>query len=144
MDIILALSTKGYAELSDMHNMEQALRATEMLGPVVSLDGEVVQKLVPKDKDIATSQSFSKRHGRGIFPLLTNTAFWTKPARFVVRFSMTESPTATRILPLHRTQELMAHARRTSPIFERRTASGAIYSQPWIDDIACCTLYDPC
>lgn len=144
MDIISALSTRGYAEITDVHNTEHALRATEMLGRVIPLNGQPVQKLVPKDKETATSQSFSKRHGRGFFPLHTDTAFWTKPARFVVLFSSSKSQTATRVLPLQRTQELMAYARRTNPIFQRLTVSGPIYSQPWIDDIGCCTLYDPC
>lgn len=144
MEILSALSTSGYAELSDVHDIEQALLVTAELGCVVPLNGQAVQKLVPKVEAEATSQSFSKRHGRGLFPLHTDTAFWARPARFVVLFASSKSPTATRVLPLQHTQDLMAAARGRNPIFQRQTINGTIYSHPWIDDIGCCTLYDPC
>jgi alpha-ketoglutarate-dependent taurine dioxygenase len=144
MDILTELSTRGYAELRDVQEAEQAFRATEMLGGVLMLNGQAIQKLVPKDKDATTSNSFSKHHGRSVFPLHTDTAFWTKPARFIVLFARSKSLTATRILPLQHTRELMVFARRNNPIFLRQTVNGPIYSHPWIDDLDCCTLYDPC
>ena len=144
MDILSELSTQGYAELESVQEAKQALRATEMLGRVKPLNGKTIQELVVKDKDAAISSSFSKRHGRGLFPLHTDTAFWVEPARFLILFAKTNSQTATRILPLQHTRELMAVARRNSPIFLRQTVNGPIYSHPWIDDYGCCTLYDPC
>lgn len=144
MDILSALSTRGYAELAEVEDAEHALRATDMLGRVIPLNGQAIQVLVPKDKDATISNSFSKRHGRSFFPLHTDTAFWAEPARFVVLFARTKSQTATRILTLQQTRELMAVARRNNPIFLRQTINGPIYSHPWIDDRGCCTLYDPC
>lgn len=144
MDILSALSTQGYAELENVQETEQILHATEMLGHVIPLNGKAIQELAVKDKDAATSNSFSKRHGRSFFPLHTDTTFWTKPARFVILFAKTKFQTATRILPLQHTRELMRQARRSNPIFLRQTVDGPIYSQPWIDNSGCCTLYDPC
>ena len=144
MDILSELSIRGYAELVDVQEAGQAFRATEMLGRVIMLNGQAIQKLTPKDKDATSSNSFSKRHGRSVFPLHTDTAFWTRPARFIVLFARDRSQTATRILPLQQTRELMAFARRNNPIFLRQTVNGPIYSHPWIDDPDCCTLYDPC
>jgi alpha-ketoglutarate-dependent taurine dioxygenase len=144
MDIFSALSIQGYAELPGVQGPEQALRATEMLGPIIPLNGQAIQELIPKDKDIAISNSFSKQHGRSFFPLHTDTAFWVEPARFIVLFSKNQSQTATRVLPLHRTQELLAVARRNNPIFLRQTVNGPIYSHPWIEDSGCRILYDPC
>lgn len=144
MDIISALSIQGYAELSDVETTEQALCATEILGSLILLNGQAVQELVPKEKDAAVSRSFSKRHGLRSFPLHTDTAFWAQPARFVVLFAGKSSQTATRLLPLQLTSELMAKARTSNPVFLRQTVNGPIYSPPWIDDIGCSTLYDPC
>lgn len=144
MDIISELSTRGYAELIDVQEAEQALRATEMLGRLLTLNGQAVQKLVPKDKGTIYSNSFSKHHGRSAFPLHTDTAFWARPARFIVLFARAKSQTATRILPLQQTRELMVYARRNNPLFLRQTVNGPIYSQPWLDDRDYSTLYDPC
>lgn len=144
MDIISALSTQGYAELSDVENIEQALCATEMLGRLIPLNGQAVQELAPKKKEAAVSQSFSKQHGLRSFPLHTDTAFWAKPARFLVLFANKSSQTATRVLPLQLTSELMTKTRSSNPIFLRQTVNGSIYSPPWIDDIGCSTVYDPC
>lgn len=144
MNILSALSTHGYAQLSDVEGIEHALSATEKLGPLLPLNGVAIQKLVPKGKEAAQSNSFSRRHGRGDFPLHTDTAFWTEPARFVVLFSSVASCSATRVLSLQDTDNLMAGARLSNPVFLRQTIKGTFYSHPWGDTTELNTMYDPC
>lgn len=144
MDIISALSAHGYAQLRNVESVEHALVLTESLGPLLPLNGVHIQKLIPREKEAAQSNSFSRQHGLSAFPLHTDTAFWTEPARFVVLFSSVISPTATRVLPAQDTLDLMAGARRSNPIFLRHTAEGAIYSHPWGDTTEFHALYDPC
>ena len=144
MDILSALSSLGYAELAGMQDVGQVLRATEVLGRVMPLNGLAVQELVPRDKDVVFSNSFSKHYGHGSFPLHTDTAFWLEPARFVILYSRAKSDAATRVLPLQQTRDLMAIARCNNPIFLRKTVNGPIYSHPWAHDRGCHTIYDPC
>ena len=144
MDLISELSIRGYAQLDDINSLELALSATEGLGPLLPLNGQRVQRLVPKEREAATSNSFSRRHGRSAFPLHTDTAFWDEPARFIVLFSCGISHSATRVLPANDTNELMASARCDNPVFLRRTIRGAVYSRPWGDAAELNALYDPC
>jgi hypothetical protein len=144
MNILSALLTRGYAEIFGVWSAEEAMRATDMLGDVVPLNGQAVQRLTPKNSDESVLKSFSKRHGRGFFPLHTDTAFWVLPARFIVLFAADESTTSTRVLPLQDTRDLISIARRSNPVFMRQTDRGMIYSHPWIDMSGCCALYDPC
>lgn len=143
MDILSELSAHGYAQLQDIESIQHALLATEELGPLLPLNGSVVQELVPKKQNAVRSNSFSSRHGLGVFPLHTDTAFWGEPARFVVLFSHVDSRSATRVLSLQDTNDLMARARRSNPIFLRKTTNGITYSRPW-ENKEIGVLYDPC
>ncbi len=144
MDILSELSINGHVELFDVQNIEEAIRVTSQLGAVIPLNGHALQKLVPRDREVATSTSFSKKYGRTAFPLHTDTAFWVKPARFAVFFMLDVSQTATQVLSLQDTQELINLAKRSNPIFIRQTVSGPVYSRPWSEEIGGCALYDPC
>ena len=144
VDLISELSTRGYARLHDINSVELALSATESLGPLLPLNGRRVQRLVPKERAAAKSNSFSQRHGRSAFPLHTDTAFWDEPARFIVLFSSGMSQSATRVLSVNDTNNLMASARCDNPIFLRKTIKGAVYSHPWGDAAELNALYDPC
>lgn len=143
MNILSELSAHGYAQLQDIESIEHALSVTEGLGPLLPLNGAVVQELLPREKEGVQSNSFSRRYGRGVFPLHTDTAFWERPARFVVIFSAVASRGATRVLSLKDTRYLMESARRSNPIFLRQTTRGEIYSHPW-DGVEISALYDPC
>lgn len=144
MNLISELSTRGYVQLHGVQSIEHVLSVTECLGPLLPLNGEGVQRLIPKDKEAAQTNSFSRRHGRSAFPLHTDTVFWSEPARFVVLFSSVISHSATRVLPALDTDDLIASARRRNPIFLRKTIKGVVYSHPWGNTTECNALYDPC
>ncbi|MGN6730292.1 MAG: hypothetical protein ACTHJG_10720 [Rhodanobacteraceae bacterium] len=144
MNIISALSIYGYVELFDIQSVEEALGATSPLGDVIPLNDQVIQTLTPTNSEAAASPSFSKRYGRAAFPLHTDTAFWEKPARFVVFFMTGASRTATLVLPLQDAEVMINFAKSTNPIFLRQTVNGPIYSRPWAEKIGGCALYDPC
>ncbi len=143
MNIISELSAHGYAQVQDVESIEQALSVTKGLGTLLPLNGSVVQELLPREREEVQSNSFSSRYGRGIFPLHTDTAFWERPARFVVIFSAIASRGATRVLSLRDTKCLMEYARRSNPVFLRKTVRGDIYSHPW-EGAEIGALYDPC
>lgn len=144
MELISELTARGYAQFHDVHCLEHALSATESLGPLLPLNGQRVQRLVPKEIEETQSNSFSRRHGRNAFPLHTDTAFWAEPARFIVLFSSVMSHSATRVLSANDTNDLIASARRNNPVFLRSTIKGAVYSHPWGDTTEFNALYDPC
>ena len=61
------------------------LRLARSLGSPVRLpDGTYCRSLAPRSRGEAPRRTFSKIHGRGVFPLHTDTAFWPTPARFVL------------------------------------------------------------
>ena len=144
MHLISELSARGYAQLHDVESIEHALSGTESLGPLLPLNGQRVQRLVPKEREAAKSNSFSRQHGRSAFPLHTDTAFWDEPARFIVLFSSVMSHCATRVLSANDTDDLMARARCNNPVFLRNTVRGAVYSHPCGDATELNALYDPC
>lgn len=144
MDIASTLLAYGYAELFNVKSPEEALEATSMLGDVIPLNGQTLQRLIPRVREAANSPSFSKKYGRTAFPLHTDTAFWVEPARFAVFFMADASQTATQVLSSQDTQDLINLARRSNPIFLRQTVRGSIYSRPWKEENGVCALYDPC
>lgn len=46
--------------------------------------GESIERLVPYDRDAARPPSLSAIHGLAPFPLHTDTAYWYRPARYII------------------------------------------------------------
>lgn len=52
--------------------------------PLPASTGEMVRVLTPVDAKGALPGSLSAAHGRGAFPFHTDTAFWPRPARYLI------------------------------------------------------------
>jgi hypothetical protein len=144
MEMLSSLSKHGYAELHNLCSLDEALSVTSTLGDVTPLNGEVTQKLIPLDRGAVSSRSFTSRFGRELFPLHTDTAFWIRPARFVVFFMENASCTATNVLSVQDSECLVEFCRKTNPVFTRQTTRGIIYSRPWTENDGGRLVYDPC
>lgn len=138
------ISINGYVELFNIRSLEEAIAATSNLSDILTLNGEVYQKLIPLDRNEAISRSFSSKYGYESFPLHTDTAFWITPARFVVFFMECISNTATNVLAIQDVKRLIEFSRQYNPIFTRKTTQGVIYSQPWTESYGGRFVYDPC
>ena len=144
MDIKERLDELGYCEVEGVQDADMAKSLTAHLGPLRSLNGEVVQLIRPKDSSEATSKSFSHHFGHGAFPLHTDTAFWLKPVRYVI-FQMSQvSATRSVVLPADKTIRLFRSFKASNPVFSRKTTSGSCYSLPWRGADMDFVFFDPC
>lgn len=84
-DALASLQVRGWVALGSCSRELPALEVARAVGePVVSPTGDLVRRLVPKDRADAISGTFSHAYGRAGFPLHTDTAFWPLPARYLV------------------------------------------------------------
>lgn len=139
-----ALEAFGFFEMDGVQSIQTAIELTSQLGPVRPLKGNYIQTLKPTNREMATSPSFSRNFGHGIFPLHTDTSFWKVPARYVVSYMTEASSTATVILPSLSTRELLLRYRRLNPIFVRTTTTGMNYSPPWFGPDSEFIVFDSC
>jgi hypothetical protein len=144
VDLKKKLDEFGYVEIEGSQDAETALSITTHLGNLRPLNGEVLQIVEAKAASEATTNSFSHRVGYGAFPLHTDTAFWPKPARYII-FQMSQpSATPSVVLPANLTQQLFSSFRASNPVFTRETTSGVSYSVPWLGTNLDCVFFDPC
>ncbi len=79
------LDSRGWVCLPGISRKEALFDLAGMLGcPVSSPTGELIKELRPTASSLAWPNTLSAAHGTGAFPLHTDTAFWTTPARYVV------------------------------------------------------------
>lgn len=84
-DALASLQVRGWVTLGPSSRDLPALTVARAFGePVESPNGDLVRKLVPKDRVDAISGTFSHAYGKADFPLHTDTAFWPLPARYLV------------------------------------------------------------
>jgi alpha-ketoglutarate-dependent taurine dioxygenase len=79
------LEVRGWTKVSGVTSRDELLQLAFSLGrPVRSPTGELIKQLVPTESDHAKPATLSAMHGRGAFPLHTDTAFWPKPCRYLL------------------------------------------------------------
>lgn len=124
--------------------MEAMLRIASALGTIIrDPAGELVSLLRPQYSHQTLSRSFSFRHGHGAFPLHTDTAFWSIPARYLVLKAKQASPTCTTILSSHKAQRILSSSLAQRAIFGLRTTQSSRYCPVRIDGREDCYRYDP-
>lgn len=103
-----------------------------------------VQRVRPLSVGVGRGHAFSNIHGYGPFPLHTDTAFWSVPARFVLMQAQTASSTPTVILGPEHVARLLSHACASRAIFRSKRIGGAIYCSPLLDHVVPGSVrYDP-
>lgn len=101
--MITALKEKvidqGWFEIENILSNDDLLNLAMKLGEIMKHpNGELIAELQPKSKEKAVKDTLSHRHEYGSFPLHTDTAFWSKPARFVILSSKQLSTCSTVII----------------------------------------------
>lgn len=125
-NIALSLEQDGWATIDvgsiDEDQLREAVLAivTSLGNPVAGRGSQLVQALSPVEAKAANPSSLSAQFGTGEFPLHSDTAHWTTPARYIVLACVQEgdNPTPTYILDTE--SNIFDHE-------ERNALSSAIY-----------------
>lgn len=97
-DYIKDLEEKGWVEINIKISDQELLCLAETFGEILPHpNGKIIDILVPKKAEQAIQNSFSHKFGFNSFPLHSDTAFWSIPARYVLLTSENISETATTI-----------------------------------------------
>lgn len=92
------ISSKGWIEIENIHSNSELLSIATSLGHISPHpNGEKIASISPKPKSQSIAGTLSNRFGFGTFPMHTDTAFWPKPARYVLLSSTEPSNTKTLI-----------------------------------------------
>lgn len=86
-EVVNALAREGYFHgVCDVRSDEELLDFVSTFGSPTPepRDGTVVKEIAPMPSALATSNTLSSRHGFGAFPFHTDSAYWKKPARWLV------------------------------------------------------------
>ncbi len=95
----LELFEKGWTELEGISSAEDLLRIARSLGDITPHpNGDYLEIVTPKDGENLMKGTFSQRYGYSSFPLHTDTAFWPRPARYLVLGMLAKSECDTFIL----------------------------------------------
>lgn len=79
------IDERGWTGVKGVVTTEDLIDVAHSLGnPIPSLTGKLVKQLTVVEPSDARPATFSATHGSGMFPLHTDTAFWPKPARYIV------------------------------------------------------------
>lgn len=81
----LQLSQEGITFVVNIYSDEDMIAAACCVGDIVpSPNNEIIKILANFSREEATNNSKSKKYGLGMFPLHTDTVFWSLPARYVL------------------------------------------------------------
>jgi L-asparagine oxygenase len=99
-EVCETLSRCGFAVIAEDAVGQPSREAMARFGRILALPGLVeVQTLEPREKDLATPNTYSGNFGRGEFPLHTDLAHWCLPPRYLVlRCVIGTEDVATRLL----------------------------------------------
>lgn len=96
---VVELEKCGWAFIECGCNSESILQIARLIGtPICSPNGELVRCLMPSPQHLGDPKTFTGKHGCGEFPLHTDTAFWARPARFLVLHASGDIRRATTLL----------------------------------------------
>jgi alpha-ketoglutarate-dependent taurine dioxygenase len=146
------VETLGRELVSGVATSQELLALANTLGrPIPSPSGQVLKEIQPRCVSDASPQTMSSLHGKGPFPLHTDTAFWHRPCRFTVMRVVGDYRRSTILLPFSRLtdtlgQEFSTVASRS--IFLVHSSAGSFYASVrskvgadvcWRYDLACMT-----
>ena len=93
------IDKEGWQEIGDVFSNEDVISIASSFDAVVPhLNGEMLTVISPSDGKDKITGTFSNRFGHSTFPLHTDTAFWTKPARYIVMAMLEKSNCNTHII----------------------------------------------
>lgn len=94
-----ALNENGWAEFSSGSSDSELISIATEIGKILKHpNGENVFLLKPKTENESSLGTFSNKHGLREFPLHTDTAFYKRPARFILMHSVNPNNCDTTIL----------------------------------------------
>ena len=100
---ILELKTTGWTRVEGISSPAALLELGRTLGcPVPSPNGEMVKEISVSAAATALPGSQSALHGRGPFPLHTDTVFWPLPVRYVLLRGTGDTRRPTTVLSFER------------------------------------------
>lgn len=93
------LEEKGWIEIDEELSDNELLGLAKSIGVILPHpNGKNIDTIIPKKPEQSINNSLSYRFGYDSFPLHSDTAFWTKPARYILLTSENVSKTATTII----------------------------------------------
>lgn len=121
----------GMVVVKGVSDRDSLFELAESLGsPISGVDGELIKELRVVEREAARPSTLSARFGTAGFPLHTDTAFWSVPARFVVMRVAGDVRRPTTVCSFINLfarigEGLMAAAR--SAVWTLKTSSGPVY-----------------
>lgn len=95
------LKMKGVLELEGVSDKQDIVDLASSLGQLrTHPNGERVYILKPSDGEQSLDGTFSRLYGYSAFPIHTDTAFWSLPARYVIMAMKSSSKCGTSFLSL--------------------------------------------
>ena len=117
----ILLKKRGWTEFDTGSTDSELISIASNLGEITKHpNGQCVFTLKPKSEQNAIKGTFSSKHGLNEFPLHTDTAFYKKPARYILMHSINPSNCDTTLLLKKSFWDLMT-------INEKAKAERAIY-----------------
>jgi hypothetical protein len=117
---LLELKSNGWARVEGIASPAALLDLGKTLGcPVPSPNGEMVKEIKVSGAATAPPGSQSALHGRGPFPLHTDTVFWPLPVRYVLLRGSGDTRRPTTVLSFERL--LQSCDERIAKLAERST-----------------------
>ena len=93
------LEIEGWVEIEGVSSPSSLVAIAEKIGTIIPHpSGELISVLKPSDGVASIRGTFSSIYGFEAFPLHTDTAFWPKPARYIVMGVLNEDKTSTNIV----------------------------------------------
>ncbi|WP_272658754.1 TauD/TfdA family dioxygenase [Providencia sp. PROV148] len=112
---------KGFKNVENCDSLENFLSLVNSLGEVIyHPNGEFYDIVIANDGTSARSGSFSQNFGYHSFPLHTDTAFWSIPAKILVMWSPKANTTPTTLLSWDDLLEKFS-------VYERKLINDAVF-----------------
>jgi alpha-ketoglutarate-dependent taurine dioxygenase len=143
------LENYGWVEINEIRSTESLLALAESIGKIIPHpDGNHLNLVKPKSRELGINGSFSNKYGYGEFPFHTDTAFWLKPARYIVMTSLLASDTDTVIIGLGQLLNMLSNnvqALAKSAIFSVKTSQTSHYTCAALGSTLCDGIrFDSC
>ena len=124
---------RGMAYVNGICDSSSLLELAKGLGkPLQAATGEFIRSSRVVPSTMARPHTLSAAFGSGRFPLHTDTAFWTLPARFLVMRAIGDTRRTTTVCPLSDLFELGGESLTTvvrKSVWSLRASTGSIYCE---------------
>lgn len=93
------LFLKGWIEIQNITSDSDLINLAHKVGNIIPHpNGDLIFRLIPQSGEKSIKGTFSNRYGFGNFPLHTDTAFWPKPAHYLILYSVEYSNCNTSLI----------------------------------------------